>query len=82
MGSSPTARAKIKQTKLIAMSKFGNYVQEAYDELIHKVTWPTWNELQKTSLVVLLGLIIISLVIWGMDVISKYLMEFINSFAG
>ncbi len=64
------------------MSKFGNYVQEAYDELIHKVTWPTWNELQKTSLVVLLGLIIISLVIWGMDVISKYLMEFINSFAG
>lgn len=64
------------------MSKFGNYVQEAYDELIHKVTWPTWNELQKTSLVVLLGLIIISLVIWGMDVVSKYLMQFINSFAG
>lgn len=64
------------------MSKFGNYVQEAYDELIHKVTWPTWNELQKTSLVVLLGLIVISLVIWGMDVVSKYLMQFINSFAG
>lgn len=64
------------------MSKFGNYVQEAYDELIHKVTWPSWNELQKTTVVVLIGLIVISLMIWGMDAISKSVMDFINSFAG
>lgn len=63
------------------MSKFGNYVQEAYDELIHKVTWPSWNELQKISAVVIAGLIVISLIIWGMDVISKQVMQFINSFA-
>lgn len=64
------------------MSKFGNYVQEAYDELIHKVTWPSWNELQRTSLIVIIGLMVISLMIWGMDVIAKYLMQFINGFAG
>lgn len=64
------------------MSKFGNYVQEAYDELIHKVTWPTWNELQKSSLIVIIGLILISLIIWGMDVISKFVMQLIHGFAG
>ena len=64
------------------MSKFGNYVQEAYDELIHKVTWPTWNELQKSSLIVIIGLVLISLLIWGMDVLSKFVMQLIHGFAG
>ena len=26
------------------------YLQEAYDELVHKVTWPTWKELQSSAL--------------------------------
>lgn len=64
------------------MGKFGNYIQESYDELIHKVTWPNWNELQKTSLIVLLGLILTSLLIWGMDLISEFVMSLINGFAG
>ena len=38
------------------MSKFGSYIQEAYDELIHKVTWPTWEELQQTTVIVLIAL--------------------------
>lgn len=59
------------------MSKFGNYVQEAYDELIHKVTWPSWNELQKTSLIVIVALIITSLLLLGIDVLSKEVMKLI-----
>ena len=35
------------------MSKLGNYVQEAYDELLHKVSWPSWDELQQTTIIVL-----------------------------
>ena len=49
------------------MSKFGNYIQEAYDELVHKVTWPSWEELQQTTIIVLISLIIITMVIFGMD---------------
>jgi hypothetical protein len=25
------------------------YVEEAYEELVHKVTWPTWKELQSSA---------------------------------
>ena len=59
------------------MSKFGNYVQEAYDELIHKVTWPTWEELQQTTIIVLIALGIVTAVIFGMDFVSKNVLEFI-----
>lgn len=48
------------------------YFVEAYDELLHKVTWPTWSELQQSALVVLIAAVIISLFIVGMDLASKY----------
>lgn len=61
------------------MSKFGTYVQEAYDELLHKVTWPTTTELQKSTVMVIIGLIVISLITFGMDAVSKKLLELIYS---
>ncbi len=54
------------------MNKITLYFQEAYDELMHKVTWPTWGELQDSSVVVLVTAIIISLLVLGMDVAFKY----------
>jgi preprotein translocase subunit SecE len=53
------------------------YLQEAYDELVHKVTWPTWKELQSSALVVMIASFIISLVIFLMDQSFQVIMEFI-----
>ena len=53
------------------------YVQEAYDELVHKVTWPTWKELQRSALVVMVASFIISLVISAMDLSFRNIMDFI-----
>jgi len=53
------------------------YIQEAYDELVHKVTWPTWKELQSSALVVMVASFIISLVIFLMDRSFQTIMEFI-----
>ena len=53
------------------MSKFGNYIQEAYDELVHKVTWPTWAELQESAVVVLITSLIISIVVLLIDLAFK-----------
>jgi preprotein translocase subunit SecE len=53
------------------------YFQEAYDELVHKVTWPTWKELQSSALVVMVASLIISLVIFVMDLTFRNMMEFI-----
>ena len=49
------------------MSKFGNYCKESYDELVHKVSWPTFKELQSSAIVVAVAAIILGLVIFIMD---------------
>jgi preprotein translocase subunit SecE len=51
------------------------YFQEAFDELVHKVTWPTWKELQSSALVVMVASLIISLVIFAMDLSFRNIME-------
>ena len=53
------------------------YFQEAYDELVHKVTWPTWKELQSSALVVMVASFIIALVIFVMDISFENIMRFI-----
>ena len=53
------------------------YLQEAYDELVHKVTWPTWKELQSSALVVMVASLIISLIIFAMDKSFETIMKFI-----
>ena len=64
------------------MSKFGSYIQEAYDELVHKVTWPSWDELQQTTIIVLVSLIIITLVILGMDVVTDGVLKAVYNLLG
>ncbi len=59
------------------MSNIGNYIQEAYDELVHKVSWPTWDELQQTTLIVLVALLVITAIIFGMDLVSDQVLTFI-----
>jgi len=64
------------------MSKFGSYIQEAYDELVHKVSWPSWDELQQTTIIVLVSLTIITLVILGMDVVSDGVLKAVYNLLG
>jgi preprotein translocase subunit SecE len=54
------------------MDKLRLYINEAYDELMHKVSWPTWPELQQSAVVVLIAAVIMALVVLGMDIASKY----------
>ena len=39
------------------MSKFGEYVKSSYDELVHKVSWPTFKELQSSAIVVAMDIV-------------------------
>jgi preprotein translocase subunit SecE len=51
----------------MAKNKIVEYVQESYDELMHKVSWPTWSELQNSAIVVSIASLIIALVVFMMD---------------
>jgi preprotein translocase subunit SecE len=57
--------------------KIKTYIQETWNELIHKVSWPTWSDLQNSAVVVMIGTVIISLIIFAMDVSFRNIMEMI-----
>ena len=51
----------------MANNRFVEYIKEIYDELMHKVSWPTWSELQNSAVVVSVASLIIALVVFVMD---------------
>ncbi len=57
------------------MSKFSEYLSETKNELLNKVSWPTWSELQGSAVVVMVASIIISLVVFLMDIGFDNLMK-------
>jgi preprotein translocase subunit SecE len=57
------------------MSKFKEYINETTNELVHKVSWPTWRELQSSAIVVMIASVIIALIVFFMDFTFNKLME-------
>lgn len=57
--------------------KIGTYFKESYNELMHKVTWPSWSELQGSATLVLITSVLLAIVIWGMDFIFDKAMSLI-----
>jgi len=57
--------------------KIKKYFQESYVELVHKVTWPTWSELQNSTTVVMIASLIIAISIWVMDYAFENVMGFV-----
>ncbi len=63
------------------MKKIKNYIKESYDELMHKVSWPTWSELQNSAIVVSIASLIIAVMVYLMDItFSTVLKQFYNLF--
>jgi len=48
-------------------NKIVRYVKDSYDELMHKVSWPTWAELQNSAVVVSVASLVIALIVFVMD---------------
>ena len=61
------------------MSKIGTYVKESYKELTTKVTWPTWDKLQSSALLVMIATLILGIVIWLIDFVIRTIMSGIYS---
>ena len=62
------------------MSKIGGYIKDSYNELVNKVSWPTWAELQNSSIVVAIATVIIALIIYFMDSIFSNMLSLFYSF--
>ena len=55
--------------------KLADYCKESYDELVHKVSWPTYSELANSAVVVLYASLLIALVVFAMDSVFQFVME-------
>jgi preprotein translocase subunit SecE len=66
------------------------YFAESYNELMNKVSWPTWKELQSSALLVLFTALLIALIVFVMDFVFgvndlsfwKGMLGFIYKFIG
>ena len=56
----------------VKMSKFINYLKESYAELTKKVSWPTWDKLQNSAIVVMVASVILALLILAIDFCIKH----------
>lgn len=61
------------------MDKISTYFRESYRELTEKVTWPTWLQLQQSTVIVLIATVIITALVWVMDFASQGVLKAIYS---
>ena len=68
------------RTKFISFKmKLKIYFEEAYNELVHKVSWPTFKELQNSAFIVMVASLIIALIVFVMDFSFESIMGFVYS---
>jgi preprotein translocase subunit SecE len=58
------------------LERLRNTLQLTTDELVNKVTWPTWDELQSSTIVTLIASLLIALLIFGMDSVLETLFKY------
>ena len=61
----------------VKMRKFINYLKESYAEMTKKVTWPTWDKMQNSAIVVMVTSAILAVVIFAIDFVIEAAMKFI-----
>ena len=80
MAGSSSLSTRAKREKRVI--KIGSYIKESVDELLHKVSWPSWSDLQSSGIVVAVATIIISAIIYFMDTIFSGMMKIFYDFFG
>ena len=61
------------------MNKLSAYFRDSYKELVQKVTWPNWDQLQQSTMIVLGATLVITAIVWVMDFVSNSSLKFIYS---
>jgi len=57
--------------------KIRAYIEESFKELVQKVTWPTWRELQDSALIVMVASLIFAVIVFFMDFAFQKVMKFV-----
>ena len=58
------------------MRKLIANIKDSYNELVHKVSWPTWSELTNSAVVVMFASLVIAMAIFVIDLGFENVMKF------
>ena len=63
------------------MAKFNllTDLQDSYNELVYKVSWPSKKDLANSTVIVMVASILMAIVIWAIDVVFDSVMNLIYS---
>jgi preprotein translocase subunit SecE len=61
------------------MNKLQVYFRDSYRELMEKVSWPTWAQLQQSTMIVLVATLLITALVWVMDLGGSGILKFVYS---
>jgi preprotein translocase subunit SecE len=61
------------------MNKFALFLKESYEELTERVSWPKWEQLQQSTMIVLGATLILTAVVALMDFVASGSLKFIYS---
>jgi preprotein translocase subunit SecE len=61
------------------MNKFTVFLKDSYKEMIEKVTWPKWEQLQQSTMIVLGATLFTTAIVALMDFVANGTMKFIYS---
>ena len=63
--------------KIKNMNKIAIYFKESYKELMEKVTWPTWAQLQQSTMIVLVATLLFTAMVAIMDLGASTFLKFV-----
>ena len=61
------------------MNKISAYIRDSYKEMGEKVTWPNWEQLQQSTMIVLVATLFITAIVGVMDLGINGVLKFIYS---
>ena len=59
------------------MEKISLYLRDSFKELTEKVSWPTWPQLQQSTMIVLAATLVLAFIVLGMDFVAGNGLKFI-----
>jgi preprotein translocase subunit SecE len=70
----------VQEDKTETMNKISTYFRESYKELVEKVTWPTWAQLQQSTMIVLAATLLITALVAAMDFAAGNILKQVYKF--
>jgi preprotein translocase subunit SecE len=61
------------------MNKISAYIRDSYKEMGEKVTWPNWEQLQQSTMIVLVATLFITAIVGVMDFGINGILKFVYS---